>query len=106
MRVDYNDPENASNYRESKSFEEKYVKSVKERTYNGPIELKSPDEDETLKEMKNEYAKKKTQEVESGNKYQCELCKKMFKGPEFVYKHIFNKHIPTLEDKFNKKQFE
>ena len=53
--------------------------------------------------MKLEYAKKKTIEVESGNKYQCELCSKMFKGPEFVHKHIFNKHITLLEEKFNKK---
>ena len=46
--------------------------------------------------MKLEYARKKTSEVEINNKYKCDLCSKMFKGPEFVHKHIFNKHYTVL----------
>ncbi len=36
----------------------------------------------------------------------CELCEKRFKSPEFVQKHIFNKHGEELDKKFNKSRFE
>ncbi len=39
-------------------------------------------------------------------KYKCKVCDKMFKGPEFVHKHIFNKHKPDLDKKFNKVRFD
>ena len=31
------------------------------------------------------------------NKYLCPLSGKKFKGPEFVRKHIFNKHMDKVE---------
>ena len=31
------------------------------------------------------------------NKYLCPLSGKKFKGPEFVKKHIFNKHMEKVE---------
>ena len=31
------------------------------------------------------------------NKYLCPLSGKKFKGPEFVRKHIFNKHMEKVE---------
>ena len=33
----------------------------------------------------------------SENKYLCPLSGKKFKGPEFVKKHIFNKHMDKVE---------
>ena len=33
----------------------------------------------------------------SESKYLCPLSGKKFKGPEFVRKHIFNKHIDKVE---------
>lgn len=33
----------------------------------------------------------------SENKYLCPLSGKKFKGPEFVRKHIFNKHMDKVE---------
>ena len=33
----------------------------------------------------------------SENKYLCPLSGKKFKGPEFVRKHIFNKHLDKVE---------
>ena len=33
----------------------------------------------------------------SDNKYLCPLSGKKFKGPEFVRKHIFNKHMDKVE---------
>lgn len=38
-----------------------------------------------------------TQEI-SKDKWLCPLSGKKFKGPEFVKKHIFNKHIDKLDD--------
>lgn len=38
-----------------------------------------------------------TQEI-SKDKWLCPLSGKKFKGPEFVRKHIFNKHSDKLED--------
>lgn len=38
-----------------------------------------------------------TQEI-SKEKWLCPLSGKKFKGPEFVRKHIFNKHIDKLDD--------
>lgn len=34
------------------------------------------------------------------------MCQKRFKSPEFVQKHIFNKHAEELDEKFNKSIFE
>lgn len=34
------------------------------------------------------------------------MCNKKFKSPEFVHKHIFNKHGEELDKKFNKSRFE
>ena len=31
------------------------------------------------------------------NKYLCPLSGKKFKGPDFVRKHIFNKHLDKIE---------
>ncbi len=33
----------------------------------------------------------------SENKYLCPLSGKKFKGPDFVRKHIFNKHMDKVE---------
>lgn len=36
----------------------------------------------------------------------CEMCEKRFKSPEFVHKHIFNKHGEELDKKFNQHRFD
>ena len=38
-----------------------------------------------------------TKEV-ARDKWQCPLSGKKFKGPEFVRKHIFNKHAEKVEE--------
>lgn len=35
---------------------------------------------------------------QSEQKYLCPLSGKKFKGPEFVRKHIFNKHLDKVEE--------
>lgn len=43
------------------------------------------------------FVEKNTQKL-AENKYLCPLSGKKFKGPEFVRKHIFNKHVDKVED--------
>jgi len=50
--------------------------------------------------MKEEYADKKTKEVAKGDRYSCQICNKVFRGPDFVKKHIANKHEDILDQKF------
>lgn len=55
--------------------------------------LETPDDPTTyggqkmIDRFKDEYATERTVRVEEG-KYRCALCDKLFKGPEFVKKHI------------------
>jgi len=56
--------------------------------------------------MKQQYAEKKTQEVTKGSIYLCQMCDKKFKSPDFVQKHIFNKHDDELDQKFKHHRFE
>lgn len=42
------------------------------------------------------FIEQNTQKL-SENKYLCPLSGKKFKGPEFVKKHIFNKHMDKVE---------
>lgn len=64
-------------------------------------------EDDFLAEKKDQYCKIKTKEVllSTGKGYACKICNKNFKGPEFVIKHIVNKHADKLNEKFNVKYF-
>ena len=43
-----------------------------------------------------EFIEANTQKI-SEHKYLCPLSGKKFKGPEFVKKHIFNKHMDKVE---------
>lgn len=92
-------------YGSAKQFETNYVQAVGKMIEEGLKEPKEemvdPLEDEFLKSMKEEYCFNKTKEVQEGRKYSCKLCQKAFKTPEFVRKHIMNKHDDRLNEKFN-----
>jgi hypothetical protein len=47
--------------------------------------------------MKQQYAERKTTEVTKASIYKCDMCDKRFKTPEFVHKHLFNKHADALD---------
>eukprot|EP01055_Gregarina_sp_Pseudo9_P000089 Gregarina_sp_Pseudo_9__88@NODE_105_length_4255_cov_23_264231_g97_i0_p2_GENE_NODE_105_length_4255_cov_23_264231_g97_i0NODE_105_length_4255_cov_23_264231_g97_i0_p2_ORF_typecomplete_len662_score159_35ARS2/PF04959_13/2_8e18DUF3546/PF12066_8/7_4e10GSH_synthase/PF03199_15/0_21DUF629/PF04780_12/0_31zfBED/PF02892_15/0_91_NODE_105_length_4255_cov_23_264231_g97_i022034188 len=42
------------------------------------------------------FCEEKTMLVDA-EKYRCGICRKLFKGAEFVHKHLKNKHIPEVE---------
>ena len=90
-------------YGSAKQFETNYVQAAEKIIKEGPTveELVDPLEDEFLKSMKEEYCFNKTKEVQEGRKYSCKLCQKAFKSPDFVVKHIKNKHDDRLNEKFN-----
>lgn len=44
-----------------------------------------------------EFIEMNTEKI-SDSKYLCPLSGKKFKGPEFVKKHIFNKHMDKVDE--------
>ena len=94
-------------YASAKQFETNYLDAAEKILEAGPAEKPAdPLEDEYLKSMKDEYCFNKTKEVLEGRKYSCKLCHKAFKSPEFVMKHIKNKHEDRLNEKFNYSYFQ
>lgn len=57
------------------------------------IQLGAKREEEEIEK----FVSANTQEI-SKDKWLCPLSGKKFKGPEFVRKHIFNKHVDKLDD--------
>ncbi|XP_027848833.2 serrate RNA effector molecule homolog isoform X2 [Aphis gossypii] len=57
------------------------------------MQLGAKNEEEEIEK----FVTSNTQEI-SKDKWLCPLSGKKFKGPEFVRKHIFNKHIDKLDD--------
>lgn len=57
------------------------------------LQLGAKDEEEEIEK----FVTSNTQEI-SKDKWLCPLSGKKFKGPEFVRKHIFNKHTDKLDD--------
>lgn len=49
-----------------------------------------------------DYLKYKCKELTPGEKYQCEICKKVFKGEDFVVKHIRNKHQDVVDETYER----
>lgn len=62
-------------------------------TENELVQLGAKQEEEEIEK----FVTTNTQEI-SKDKWLCPLSGKKFKGPEFVRKHIFNKHIDKLDD--------
>jgi len=98
--------ETSDNWIGSRNFEEKYTRAAQDRLERGIREVTSPQEDNFLRQWKQEYTNRKTATITPGSVYQCLICEKKFKSTEFVNKHIFNKHEEVLDEKFNKVRFE
>eukprot|EP01054_Gregarina_sp_Poly1_P008597 Gregarina_sp_Poly_1__8596@NODE_50_length_17596_cov_118_903303_g43_i0_p2_GENE_NODE_50_length_17596_cov_118_903303_g43_i0NODE_50_length_17596_cov_118_903303_g43_i0_p2_ORF_typecomplete_len659_score118_94ARS2/PF04959_13/6e03ARS2/PF04959_13/5_9e19DUF3546/PF12066_8/2_5e09DUF3546/PF12066_8/1_6e04DUF4187/PF13821_6/0_013DUF629/PF04780_12/0_18zfBED/PF02892_15/0_6DUF4764/PF15961_5/3_5e03DUF4764/PF15961_5/0_44_NODE_50_length_17596_cov_118_903303_g43_i040766052 len=47
-------------------------------------------------ELWSRFCEEKTMLVDA-EKYRCGICRKLFKGAEFVHKHLKNKHVPEVE---------
>lgn len=60
----------------------------------------NPYDNPNLIALQEEFCKKKTQQL-SEERFQCSLCEKLFRGPNFVEKHILNKHVSDLKKRVN-----
>lgn len=49
-----------------------------------------------------DYLKYKCKEQIAGERYSCEICKKIFKGEDFVIKHIKNKHEDVINETYER----
>ena len=49
-----------------------------------------------------DYLRYKCKEIEHGSKYSCEICKKPFRGEDFVIKHIRNKHEDVVNETYER----
>ncbi|OMJ81799.1 hypothetical protein SteCoe_17683 [Stentor coeruleus] len=61
-------------------------------TSSGTIKKYEKDNDEILTKKLKEFEDKYTVQEEE-NKYRCDLCKKLFRGSEFIKKHLAVRHV-------------
>ncbi|CAG8648310.1 10569_t:CDS:10 [Cetraspora pellucida] len=58
-----------------------------------------------IKQVLENFYNENINEVEPGRKFKCNLCSKLFKGADFVKKHIDYKHHSTVETTMNDAKF-
>lgn len=80
---------------------QRYVSQALKRIQDGPRELVDPEQEFINADME-DYLKYKCKELMAGEKYQCEICKKVFKGEDFVVKHIRNKHEDIVNETYER----
>ena len=99
-------------------WDKNFTRLLKDRIEKGPQETKNTLEvTEELNKKRNEYCKENTTPV-ANERFICNICSKvkfyfffflflfqMFKGPNFVYNHIFNKHMNLILEKIDKEVF-
>ena len=62
---------------------------------SGSLKKYDKDSDEILNKKLKEFEEKYTVQEEE-NKYRCDLCKKLFRGSEFIKKHLVAKHADEI----------
>ena len=83
--------DSSKNWGGSMNFLQKYVSQALERIKGGPKVMQDPEEELFQKDLEDFY-KYKCKEIIPNERYSCEICKKVFKGQDFVLKHVKNKH--------------
>mmetsp|Transcript_14398 Transcript_14398/g.25896 ORF Transcript_14398/g.25896 Transcript_14398/m.25896 type:complete len:488 (+) Transcript_14398:123-1586(+) len=71
------------------------IKKTIEKAIASPEEEKEGDE--KYANMCISFLESKTLALNEPNKFRCALCSKLFRGSEFVHKHIKNKHKPAVD---------
>lgn len=62
---------------------------------SGSAKKYAKETDEVLNKKMKEFEDKYTVQEEE-NKYRCDLCKKLFRGNEFIKKHLIAKHVDEI----------
>jgi hypothetical protein len=89
------------------SIEREWVTNLDDKInkrISDPSELTSPIGKDLTERIVDEFCDRQTKLIEEG-KFACGLCQKLFKGPQFVKKHIHLKH-PEEVDKMKDKALE
>ena len=86
-------------------FDTELTKKAKDFIAQGdivpPIKPINYEDNKDLAELRQEYCKNNTITV-SSERFRCNICEKLFKGPNFVYNHIMNKHMKFIKDMVDK----
>lgn len=80
---------------------QRYTEIALKRIKQGPRELIDP-EQEFIKADMEDYLRYKCKEVIKGERYECQICTKVFKGDDFVIKHIRNKHEDVVNETYER----
>lgn len=94
-------PELSSKWGGSITFLQRYVSQALKRIQKGPSQLTNPEE-EFIQQDIEDYLHYKCKEHVPGETYSCEICKKKFKGEDFVIKHIRNKHEDVVNETYER----
>ena len=90
-------------------FDKFFTSKVKQLFKNGviapPPKYVNSENNEELSILRNNYCKKMTI-MQNTERFQCSICNKLFKGENFVYNHIFNKHMSSVIDSVDKIYFD
>lgn len=80
---------------------QRYTEVVFKRIKQGPRELIDPEQEFILADME-DYLHYKCKEVIKDERYECQVCQKVFKEQHFVIKHIRNKHEDVVNDTYER----
>lgn len=83
------------------NFLSRYVTQALKRIKDGPKKLVDP-EIEFINQDKEDFFQYKCKEIIPNERYSCEVCKKVFKGEDFVIKHIKNKHQDVVAETYER----
>lgn len=79
------------------TFLKRYVEQALKKIRAGPRKYVDPAEEFKAQDVE-EFCRCKCKQITPNERYSCDLCGKVFKGEEFVIKHIKNKHQEVIEE--------
>jgi hypothetical protein len=80
---------------------QRYTTQALKKIKDGPRDLGDPEKEFINADME-DYLKYKCKEVIGGQRYLCEICKKIFMSEDFVLKHIKNKHEDVVNETYER----
>ena len=83
------------------NFLQRYISQALKRIKVGPKIMNDPEVELFQKDLEDFY-KYKCKEIIPNERYSCEICKKVFKGEDFVLKHVKNKHQDVVDKTYER----
>lgn len=93
--------DSSKNWGGSMNFLQRYVSQALKKIKGGANILIDPENELFQKDLEDFY-KYKCKEITPGERYCCEICKKVFKGEAFVIKHIKTKHQDVVDKTYER----